>query len=364
MKIIMIHPTIESEKAIANYSLKLIKSMNSVGLDVSSIQYTAGAPSTLLGQLSRIKKYDLIHIQHEYNLLGMYSLPFFYLFLYLGFFKKGKIVTTMHTILSKNEHLRGNFLKRFLRKYILYPFQNRLIRIVSDCTIVHSDFFKQILIKEYGFNPQKIAVLPQGIESVKLMSKAQARKSLNLTGNVFLLLGSFVPDHGANIIIEQADKIGKTVLVLVNPNAVNDRNKKRVSDWLEYNQNIVKKNKLEKFVRFDIRSAPYTLWWKYISAADIILLPYHGGIGSGVVTDAIAANKPVVASDILFFRDMENRFKFLRLAKDKKDYPRLIKETMKNKNYSFMQSECKRYISEFGLSPLSEKYKKLYLSLK
>ncbi|MEI7719311.1 MAG: glycosyltransferase family 4 protein [archaeon] len=364
MNSLMIHPTLDSEKAIANYSLKLVDNMNKIGIDATSLTYTAGSPFSLFKRLGNIREYEIVHLQHEYNLLGSYSIPFFILLPYLGLLKKGKLVVTMHTVLSKNENLKGNILKRFLRKYILSPVQNRLIRIVSNCTIVHSEFFKKILVNEYGFNPSKIAVLPQGIESAKLMGKDKAKKMLNLKGNIYLLLGSFVPDHGADIIVEQADKIGKTVLIVVNPNAVNDRNKKRIGDWLNYNQELVKKNKLENFVRFDIKSVPYDLWWKYISAADIILLPYRGGIGSGVVTDAIAGHKPVVASDILFFREMEKRFKFLKLAKTKEDYPRLIKEVMKKKNYLSMQSECNKYISEFGLVPLAKKYKFLYESIK
>lgn len=363
MKSLMIHPTLESEKAIANYSFKLVDNMNNVGIDATSLTYIAGSPWSLFKKLDTIRNYEIVHLQHEYNLLGGYSIPFFVLLSYLGLFKKGKLVVTMHTVLSKHEKLKGSTLKRLLRKYILYPSQNWLIRRVSNCTIVHSDFFKQILVKEYGFNEKNIAVLPQGIEPVKLISKSSARKELKLSGNIFLMLGSFVPDHGADIVLEQADKIGKTVLVLINPNAVNDRNKKRIADWIEYNQKIINENHFEKFVRLDIRSVPYGLWWKYISAADIILLPYRGGIGSGVVTDAIAAHKPIVASNIPFFREMKKNFHFLEIAKNKEDYSKLVKELLDKKKYSLMQSECSRYISEFGLGPLAKKYKKIYLSL-
>lgn len=364
MKIGMISPNIESEKAIANYSLNLVNNIKKTGIYIDLLDYPSGSFLSVFKVLKKVKPYDAIHIQHEYNLFGWYSLPFYVLYSLLGIFYKKKIVTTMHTILSEKEPLRGNFLKLFLRKRILYPTQNWLIGKVSDKVIVHADFFKTILVEEYKLSGKKIFVLPQGIiENKNLISKEKARKELGLSGKVYLIIGSFVPDHGSDIILKEANKIGKTILVVVNPNAVNDRNKKRISDWLSYNRKIVEQNKSEEYVRFDIKNIPNNLWWKYISAADIVLLPYRGGIGSGVVTDALSAGKPIVASNINFFVEMQKHFKFLRIAKEEKDYPSEIEKAMAPKNYSQMQSECKRYISEFGLSPLAKKYKLLYSSL-
>ena len=53
----------------------------------------------------------------------------------------------------------------------------------------------------------------------------------------------------------------------------------------------------------DIKDLPYSLWWKYFAAADVVLLPYKGGIGSGIFADCIATDKPMVGSNIPYFKE-------------------------------------------------------------
>ncbi len=364
MKTAMIFPSENSEKAISQYSEKLTQNIRKLNLPIADENYTAGSPPSLFKKLKKIKDYDLIHIQHEYNLLGYFGLPFFYVYFYLWMFKKKKLVTTMHTIPSKLSQFKSGIIKTFLRKYILYPLQNWLINKASDKIIVHAQFFKDILVNEYHVPANKIQIFPQGIiENPPIISKEQAKKQLKLKGNVYLIIGSFIPDHGSDIIVKQANKIGKTILVVVNPNAPNDRNKKRIRDWLDYNHEIVKKNHSESFVRFDVQPVPNSLWWKYISASDLILLPYKGGIGSGIITDSIAAKKPSICSNIQFFQNFADNFNCIKIAKTEEDFPNQIKKAMNPSEYKKMQKECDRYVQEFGLSALGKKYKKFYSSI-
>ena len=110
--------------------------------------------SSDLKKIPEILNFNVIHIQHEYNLLGNYGMPFFLLYFSL-FFSKVKVITTMHTVLSQKEKFTGNRIKLILRK-ILYITQNKVINWFSEKTIVHANFFKEILVKEYGFNPKKV----------------------------------------------------------------------------------------------------------------------------------------------------------------------------------------------------------------
>jgi len=365
MKIAMVFPTRESEKAISGYSATLVENIRKIGIDIENFNYTAGRPKTLFSQLNKLKKYDLIHIQHEYNLLGNYGFPFFLLY-FLLLFSDAKIITTMHTILSQKEKFKGNKIKIFLRK-MLYVTQNRVINWFSDVIIVHADFFKEILSKEYGVPKNKIEIFYQGIiESAPRYDKKKIKKELNLSGSVYLFMGSLVPDHGHDIIIRQADKIGKTILVVANPGSVNDRNSDRTRRYLEENKKIVKENHFEKFVRFDISDITdkNPLWWKYFSAADLVLLSYRGGIGSGIFAHSIAAERPVIASNIQYFNEIAKNFKGIKIAKKDEDYPKIIKEAMKPKNYNKMIKECERYFKDYRLSSLALKYKELYHSLK
>lgn len=365
MRIAMVYPSRESEKGISGYSATLVDNIKNSGVEIESITYTAGSPAILFKKFREFKNYDIIHIQHEYNLLGWYSLPFFLLY-FLLFLSGCKVVTTMHTVLSQKEKFKGSRIKTFLRK-VLYLTQNRIINWFSDIIVVHANFFKNILSKEYSVPKEKITIFPQGIiEDIPKYSKQKMKKEFRLSGFVYLFMGSIIPDHGHDIIIKQADKIGRTILVVANPGAINDRNADRVREYINENKKIVKENHFEKFIRFDISDITdkSPLWWKYFAASDLVLLPYRGGIGSGIFAHAIAAEKPVIASNIQYFNEIAKKFKCLKIAGNEKDYPRVIKEAMKPKNYRKMVEECKRYLKENSLSVIALKYKRLYLSLK
>ena len=365
MKVAMVFPTRESEKAISGYSITLTENIRKTGQNIEDFTYDAGNSRTLFKKLSQLKKHDVVHIQHEYSLLGGFGLPFFILYFYL-WINKIKTITTMHTVLSQNENFKSGPIKTFLRK-ILYLTQNRVIGNVSERIIIHANFFKDILVSGYNVSKKKILIIPQGIiERIPKYNKNKIKKELNLSGPVYLFMGSMVPDHGHDIIINQAKEVGKTILVVTNPESVNDRNSKRTMEYLKQNQEYVKKNNLSKFVRFDISNIndKNILWWKYFVAADLVLLPYRGGIGSGIFAHAMAAKRPVIASNIQFFNEIAMKSDCIKTAPKDSEYPRLIKEAMNPKNYKKMKNGCEKYLKKYGLSVLGKKYKKIYLSLK
>jgi len=362
MKIAMIFPDPSSEKGISKYSLYLIKNIKKQGQKIDKITFMQGKPLSLFKKIFKLLNYEIVHVQHEYNLLGWYGLPYFLTFPFMKLFKKKSLVVTMHTVLSQKEKFQGSKLKTFLRKK-LYLSQNKIIKLFSEKVIVHSGYFKEILVKEYNFPKSKVIVFPHAIiENIKTVSKRDARKELRLSGKVYLMIGTMVPDHGHDIIIKQADKIRKTILVVTNPSAVNYRNEEKIKSFLELNKNIVRENQFENFVRFDLGEIPYKTWWKYFAASDLILLPYKGGIGSGIFADAMAMKKPVIASG-KYFNEFAKDYGCIKLANKDNEFPRLIQESMKPRNYKKMIKECERYFNENGLTPISKKYKKLYLSL-
>lgn len=360
----MIYPDPLSEKGISRYSLELIENIGKEGFLLDKITYFQGKPLSLFKKVNLIKKYDIIHIQHEYNLLGYFGIPFFVLFSYLNLFKKKKLIITMHTVLSQKEKLQGNKIKNYLRK-IFYILKNKLIGISSEKVIVHSEHFKKILINEYGFNSKKIEVIPHSIvENINIPSKSSSRKDLNLSGNVYLLIGTLIPDHGHDIILKQAKEIGKTILIATNPSKINFRNEKKIKDYLELNKKIINSKKIQNLVRLDLGEISNEKWWKYFSASDLILLPYRGGIGSGIFSDAMIAKKPVVSSNGPYFKEISKLYHCIEMAKNENDFGRAIKNAMKKDNYHKMVKESYRYSSENSLPSISKKYKALYLSLK
>jgi glycosyltransferase involved in cell wall biosynthesis len=365
MRVAMIYPSRESEKAISGYSSTLTENIKKARINIDSFTYIAGNPKSLFKKFKEFKKYDLIHLQHEYNLLGWYGLPFFVL--YLLFFLSGcKVITTMHTVLSQKEKFKGNKIKIFLRK-ILYLTQNRWINWFSDIVVVHTGFLKETLSDEYGMRKNKVFVFSQGIlENVPKYNKQKIKKELKLSGPVYLLTGSMLPDHGHDIIIRQANKIGKTILVVANPGSVNDRNSARIKKYIENNKKIVREKHFEKFVRFDISkdiTDKNPLWWKYFAVADLVLLSYRIGHGSGIFAHAMAAERPVIATNVKFFKEISKNFGCVAVAEENRDFPAVIKNAMKPKNYKKMIKECKKYLRENSLSSVGKKYKEIYSNL-
>ena len=364
MKLAMIYPHPDSEKGISAYSSNLVRNLRKQDVDIREETFVAGKPFSLIKKLPKLLRYDIIHLQHEYNLLGWYGIPYFFVLSFLGLFKKEFLIITMHTIISKSQEFIGSKLKTFLRK-VLYRIQNKCIDKNSKLIIVHAKFFKEILSTEYSISEDKIIVVRQGIiEDIKETNKEQAKKELGLSGQVYLIIGTFVPDHGADIITKQADKIGKTILIVSNPAAVNDRNVEKIQGFVDLNKKIVEGNNFEMYVRFDFKEIPYNLWWKYFCVSDLVLLPYREGIGSGIFADAMAIRKPVVASNIKYFREISKDYDCIKIAEKDKDFPLIIKNAMNPKNYEKMCLECQRYFEENNLTIISKKYKQIYQSLK
>lgn len=360
MKIAIISPSKQTEKAISKISYDLVQELKEQGVSAEVLPYTAGSPRSFLNALKKTKDHQVIHLHHEYNLLGYYGIPFFF-FLNRFWFKDKKIIITMHTVLSKKEKFDEGKLKTFFRK-TLYTTQNFLIKKLSNTIIVNENFFKEILIKDYKINSKKIKIIPQGVLKASLINKEKAKKELEIKAkNVFLIIGSLNYDNGADIVLKQADKIGKLILFVTNPEGANLRNKEKIREYIELNKKIVEKNKFHDYVRFDLKEISEELWWKYFSVADIVLQAYRGGIRSGVFSDAMASKVPVIASDIPFFREMSKKYKCLKIAKKDSDYSKLIKEALKKTEYTKMKKECERYIKDNSLNNIAKMHKKVYL---
>ena len=361
MKVAMVIPSRESEKAISSYAMEITKNIKKQNVDIDNVFYEAGSIKSFFKIIPKLSKYDVIHLQHEYNILGNFGMPFFLILPILAL-KNSKLVTMMHTIHPLKAKFKGNPLKNFLRKY-LYFFQNRLINWTSDSVIVTMKSHKKILVNEYGFKSDKIEIFTSGgPTNFKITQKQKAKKELKLSGPVYLIIGNLVPDHGIDKILKQANKIKGTILIVGNPNPINDRNRKRIEEYLKSLKDYVKENNI-KNVRFDILDITdeHPLWWKYFSASDIVLQPYRKGIGSGIFLHAMATRTPVVSSDTEFFREIYKKFDCLEIVGE--NYGKVINEVMKSKNYKKMVKGCEKYLKENNWDKIGKRYKELYESL-
>lgn len=364
MKACMIYPHISSEKGISKYSTDIIENVGKNGLNMDHITYMQGKPWTLIKQIFKIRKYDVIHLQHEYNLLGYFGLPYYFLFGFLGLFKRNSFITTMHTVLDPNENLEKNKLKGVLRKWFYYS-KNWLIGKSSDIVVAHSYHFTDILEKNYNLEKRKIVMLPHAIlENIKIYDKKKARRDLKIRGEkVFLMIGTMNPYHDYEAVVKVANEVDGKLLIVTSTSAVNYRDTDKLKEALVSLKKEINKNKVKGKVELRVGFVDYKDWWKYYSSADLVLLPYVGGVGSGIFSDAMAVEKPVIASNVPYFTSIAQRSDAVKIAEKNEDFAKVINESMKSKNYNKLLKGCLKYKRENGLTPVSKKYIEMYKAL-
>ena len=348
MKTALIYPSRKSEKAISRYSKDLLKGLKNNKINVSGLTYDSKKPSTFFKLFKKFKNYDVIHIQHEYNLLGHYGIPFLLTYVRL-LFRKCKVITTMHTVTPANfSFVRNTF----------YKVANRLINLSSDSIFVHSPYQSEILKNVYKI--QKSRVLPHGVtENFKIFPKKEAKKDLKLKGKIYLIIGNIHEGHGIHDFLKKADKIKGNIVIRANDGPINNSGNKKRKEYLNYLKRMVKNRNL-KNVKFVIKPLDDESeeWDKYFSAADFLVQFYKGYIISGIFAQAMAYRTPVISSNIPYFKDIKNKYGCLTIAK--KNLSETLEEVLKPKNYKKISDECERYYKENNWTEVSKKYKKIY----
>ena len=344
MKTCMIYPN-KNEKAIKNYSEDLIKETK-----VDGLTYTAGKPFTF--PFFKAIKYKVIHIQHEYNLLGWYGLPFQFILFFLALLG-GSLVITMHNVLPRKSGygmLRRSF----------YAFSNAIINLCCESIIVHSQVFKDILVNDYDFDERNVFVIRHGVKEVPKFNKSEIKKKLKLKGNVYMIIGNFHRNHQPHIIMEQSKKIGgKNILIVWNSSAVNDRNKERLISYFHECREIAsKQNTLHEITEIDLSYEHPEMWWEFFYACDLVLLPYINGIGSGIFNDAMATGTPVVCSNTNYFREMSKKHYCMESAESNELFDKAIKKAMKN--ITKLKKGCKEYAKEYSIKRIADRHRRVY----
>ncbi len=125
----------------------------------------------------------------------------------------------------------------------------------------------------------------------KYITKKDARKRLNLDGNTIFFFGFIRPYKGLNYMIDAMPMINKHVNV----------NLLIVGEFWEgedkYREQIERLSVGEKIKTIN-KYIPNEEVGVYFSAADVVVLPYVSGTGSGIVQIAFGFNKPVIATNV------------------------------------------------------------------
>lgn len=344
----------ETGRGIAIYTQELSEGLKKLGINNDIINFRKGSLRDLIKIIPLLRDYEVIHIQHEYNLYGSFAGVKFIPFLFLLFFlTHSRLIITMHTIHGKKEKLiHKSKLWLFLRSHIVYPLENRIIGKLSDVLIAHTDFLAKRLISDYKIPKKKVRVIPHAVNiGVPIISKGRAKRELGIKGPLYLMMGNITYQKGFDRILKKAASIKGNIIVF-------GQGDKTYIDYLSQLASLSKNSKIDTIV--DSVDSDYKKWWLYLSAADLILLPYRSMTTSGIFITAMQAAKPVITSDTLYFREVLSKYNCLKLVEQDSDFPIKIKEIMNPKIYLKMSLEAKRFAKENSLGHLSNRYRRIY----
>ncbi len=242
-------------------------------------QHRTGDRASLTRAVEILNARDIVLLQHEYGIFGgQDGVEVLDLLSTLDV----PVISTLHTVLSKPGYRHRMILERVVD--------------LSDLVIVISDTARQRLAFRYDVDPDKILHIPHGART-SLAGPSLARGSRP----VVLTWGLIGPGKGLETAIEAFTELN-TLDPLPRYRLVGGTHPKvraaQGDAYLDGLKSEAARLGLESVVEFDSRYLDVDELARTVRAADIVLLPYESTdqVTSGVLVEAIAAGKPVVAT--------------------------------------------------------------------
>jgi len=287
---------------------------------------------------------DVVHIQHEFGLYGsVHGIQI------IDFILRCKIadvpvITTLHTI---NENAgRG--------EHIIL--ENIIIN--SSAIIVHEEYQKNVLIKNFGFN-DKIFVIAHGVRNCN--HHPEAKELLNIKDKkVILLAGYFRPtkrfDKIVKLFPEIVKKTGNAVLLVAGK-----MRGLEYSEYQEYFFNLINNSPVKNDIHVLRGQFPQHTFDIIMSAGDVIVLPYEKGAQSGILAQSSAFNIPAVTSDLLSFKLWNEKSGGGLTAFNDKDYIRHIHNILTDKKLEIkLKNNIKEYNKDLFWLEIAKKHLLVY----
>jgi glycosyltransferase involved in cell wall biosynthesis len=175
------------------------------------------------------------------------------------------------------------------------PWKRKLAWIgleAADAAVAQSEQDREILERRFGRRP--VIVLPHPIDERPRPDRDDARKRLGIEGPLVLFLGLIRPYKGVDVLFQAIPRIVAETgarIALVGEVFPDSR------------------GEIERLMRLPVASS-VTLVDRYVAeeemdawlaACDVVVCPYRKNSGSGIAARAIAARRPVVASNLSGF---------------------------------------------------------------
>jgi glycosyltransferase involved in cell wall biosynthesis len=332
MRVAMVS-TVDDRCGIADYTARLSDALRARGVEVvvhsvdSKHRATPGFFVALSRELERAADVDVIHVQHEYGILGGHLPPELSRSFFArvgmpeppptsGFFEIARrsekpLVVTAHELQwpkPPRQGFRGSRTGAFIS---LMRYVNRLTFATADVVIAHSDERRARLI-ELGIDPLNIEVVPLGIprRAGPLPARDEARRVLGLADErVLLTFGFQGPRKGVELLIRAMESLPGDVSLLIAggnvPGGV---------DHLSVLEREITARCLEARVRLLGHLSRESLDMALAAADVFALCPLEMGGGSASLSEAVSAGVPVVSWSLPQLLEIESRLNCMALA--------------------------------------------------
>lgn len=150
----------------------------------------------------------------------------------------------------------------------------------ADVVIVHANSEAEEAWKE-THSDVVTAFLPVHAIGATAPSREEARRRLQVTGNVALFFGHIRPFKGLDIALDAWRRLRTDVTLLV-----------AGEPWFGFEP------RAQQNVRFDLRFIPDAEVGDYFAAADVVVAPYRSEAQSGVAMTAFHFGRPVIATRV------------------------------------------------------------------
>ena len=227
------------------------------------------------------------------------------------------MVITVHNVLSHENS-------------IAYKILSKLLFALCDHFIVHTGINKQQMISEYGIRPERLSLIPHGTLDFHVKQEVEResiRKEMGFdTDNkIILIFGAIRSYKGIDTALEAFAEILKKVpesrLLIAG---------KLWGKWEPYDD-LIKGLKIGNKISTHLEYIPSGEVYRYFTAADIVILPYHHfDSQSGVGATAISFRKPLIVTDAGGLPDLVAERRFVVPPKDASSLAGVIIECIKN----------------------------------
>ncbi len=261
----------------------------------------------LLRQIKKIKP-DVIHIQQEVPLYGGIHTAYLLQWMIFALRKQNVAVTLHHVVnlhminkkfVTENKSNAPAWMVKIAFQVIYKP----LLRW-AKAVLVHEQYFKDLLVDQYGVKAEKIHVVPHGVENFTPIATRDARQKLGIADDrhVALFMGYLAGYKGFDLLLEgfgeYVKQDPKAFLIIgagKHPKFANDPAYiKEYEDMQQKAKQLIGEDQ-HTWIGFidegDIAS--------YYSASDVSLYPYTISMSSsGPMSFAMGYEKPFLASDV------------------------------------------------------------------